>query len=99
MTGTNALELVKREVGHAPTLDTVLMVEDFCNGHSGEYTKTGLWKALPRRVMYQTYKTIIECLRFSGKIAIDKKGVVVWVWNPKLVEKYLRRPGLEWKPG
>jgi len=85
------------EVLHYPRLDTVLMVEEFIREHSGEYKKKKLWCNLPRKVMYQTYNVIFGYLEESGKIARDREGHVAWIWNPKLVEKYLRRPDLRVK--
>jgi len=56
---------------HSPRLDTVLMVESFIREHTGEYKKRALWENLPRKMMYQTYSTIICYLQDSGKIAMD----------------------------
>lgn len=83
-----------RNVVRYPRLDTVLMVEDFVCNHSGEFQKKKLWEHLPRKTMYQTYCTILNYLESSGKIAFDAKNRVAWVWNPRLVAKYLRRPDL-----
>lgn len=80
-----------------PRLDTVLMVEEFILENSGEFKKRALWEALPRKVMYQTFCTIIDYLLHSGKIAMDKNGVIGWIWNPELVEKYLNRDDLSWR--
>jgi hypothetical protein len=41
--------------------------------------RTELWKSLPRRPMYQTFKTAIPYLDASGKIMIDRNDRVVWV--------------------
>ncbi len=82
------------EVLHYPRLDTVLMVEEFIKEHSGEYKKKSLWENLPRKMMYPTYFVVFDYLEKSGKIAKDKKGHVAWIWNPELVDKYLRRPEL-----
>lgn len=79
---------------HSPTLVTIRMVEDFIREHSGEYRRKALWMKLPRRPMYQTFKTIIEYLMESGKIAIDARGRVCWIHNPDLVQQYLAREDL-----
>ena len=73
---------------HSPTLDTIRMVEAFIREHSGEYRRRALWERLPRKVMYQTFKTIIEYLQESNKIAIDAKGKVCWIHDPDLVWWY-----------
>lgn len=74
---------------HSPQLDTILMVESFIKEHSGEYKKRALWENLPRKVMYQTYSTIISYLQDSGKIAADVKGKICWIYNPGLVQRYI----------
>jgi hypothetical protein len=79
----------KKAVIHQPKLDTIRMVEQFIEGHSGEYKKRALWEHLPKKMMYQTYCVIIDYLMESGKIAIDREGTIGWIWNPELVKKYL----------
>ncbi len=85
-------------IARSPTLQTVLMVEKFIDENSGEYTKTQLFNKLPRKVMWQTFQVIMEYLESIHKIAYDKEGYVVYVWNPELYEKYKNRKDLEWKP-
>ena len=74
---------------HYPQLDTVLMVEDTIK--KLDYPKkTELWKSLPKKVMYQTFCLIIDYLKESGKIFIDKDGRIVWIWNPEMVKKIMK---------
>ena len=89
--------LKRKKVLHYPRLDTVLMVEEMIKKTSGEFTKKPLWEKLPKKVMYQTFSLIIDYLLETMKIAVDREGKICWIWNPKLVEKYLKRPDLEWK--
>ena len=71
---------------HYPQLDTILMVEETIQ--KMDYPKkTELWKALPKKVMYQTFCMIIDYLEESGKILIDDDGRIVWTWNPEMIEK------------
>jgi hypothetical protein len=70
------------------------MVEEFIRQHSGEFKKRQLWEHLPRRTMYQTFCVIFDYLLASGKVAVDREGKIAWIWNPELVEKYLKRPEL-----
>ncbi|MBS3123514.1 hypothetical protein J4437_02650 [Candidatus Woesearchaeota archaeon] len=70
----------------SPTLDTVLMVEKVVEECSGEYNRTELWKKLPRQVMWQTFLIILEYLESINKIAVDKKGKIAYIWNPKLAQ-------------
>jgi len=80
---------------HSPQLDTIRMVEEFIREHSGEYKRRALWESLPKRMMYQTFKTIIEYLEESGKIASDSQGKICWIHNPDLVRKYAMREDLQ----
>jgi hypothetical protein len=71
---------------HSPQLDTIIMVEKKIQ--EMDYPKkTELWKALPKKVMYQTFCVIIDYLEHSGKILIDKDGSIVWTWNPEMIKK------------
>jgi hypothetical protein len=79
---------------HSPRLDTIKMVEDFIREHSGEYKRRRMWEALPKKMMYQTFKTIIDYLEESCKVAADADGKLCWIHNPALVRKYLEREDL-----
>ena len=73
------------EVLHEPKLDTILMVEKAIIDASEYPTRTELWKSLPRKMQYQTFKRILDYLEASGKIAFDKKKIIyTGVNNPKL---------------
>jgi len=80
---------------HSPQLDTILMVESFIKGHSGEYKKRALWENLPKKTMYQTYSVIIGYLLDSGKIAADKDGKICWIYNPELIKRLLDNSNLK----
>ena len=75
----------------SPTLETVLMVERVIEAKSGEYTKRHLWQKLPKKVMWQTYITILDYLESINKIAFDKEEHVAYIWNPGLAAKLSRR--------
>jgi len=79
---------------HQPRLDTIRMVEDFIREHSGEYKKKALWQHLPKKMMYQTFSNTIGYLLESNKIAVDRNGFIIWIWNPELARKYLLRDDL-----
>jgi len=74
------------KVIHYPTLDSILMVEEALQ-HMNHPKKTELWKALPKKMMYQTFCLIIDYLEQSGKIMIDKDERLIWTWNPKMIKK------------
>ena len=80
---------------HSPQLDTILMVESFIREHSGEYKKRALWENLPRKMMYQTFSTVISYLQDSGKIATDADKKICWIYNPELIHRYLRNNNLK----
>jgi hypothetical protein len=88
---------MKLKLLHYPRLDTVLMVEKTIRKYDGEYTITQLWRKLPKKVMFQTYRIIIDYLLYSGKISIDSKGKVGWIFYPENVAKRLKHKHLFWK--
>lgn len=77
--------------GRSPTLDTVIMIEKTIEKHSGEFTKTAIWKKLPKKVMWQTFLITIEYLQSINKVAIDREGKIGYIWNPKLSKKLALR--------
>ena len=78
-----------KKILHYPRLDSVIMVEDTIKKYNGEFTRTELWKKLPKKMMYQTFKIILDYLIDSKKI-IMKDDKVVWIFNPILLEKLLQ---------
>lgn len=92
------LKFDKKEfMGSAPRLNTVLMVEEFIEQNSGEYNQIELFRNLPKKMMWRTFKIILAYLLSLNKIAINKDGTITWIWNPRLVEKYLKRKDLDVK--
>ncbi len=73
---------------HSPNLDTVLMVERVIKKSDDYPTRMQLWRSLPRKVQYQTFKAILDYLEASSKIMFDEHGHIIWVAadNPKLRE-------------
>ena len=84
------------DIARSPTLQTVLMVENFIKDNSGEYKKTELFKNLPKKVMWQTFQVIIEYLASIYKIVYDREGYIVYIWNPEFVKRFKNRPELKW---
>ena len=91
------MELINRksEFARSPTLQTVLMVEKTIEKHSGTFKKTELFNNLPRKVMWQTFQVIMDYLESIHKIAYDREGMVVYIWNPALFEKVKKRPAIK----
>lgn len=73
------------EVLHYPRLDTILMVEKTIKKIGCYPTKTELWKALPKKVMYQSFCLILEYLEDSGKILYTPENKILWTHNPELL--------------
>ena len=82
------LETIKRPLEHAPTLNTVIMVEEVLK-HMDEnmITVSGLKKKLPKQINHNTLKTILIYLEESNKIAVSMKGIT-WIHNSN---PYLRK--------
>jgi len=81
------VQIQKNPFVRSPTLETVFMVENTIEEHSGEFNRTGLWKNLPKKVMWQTFLVILDYLENINKIAFDKEGKIAYIWNPKLAKK------------
>jgi archaellum biogenesis ATPase FlaH len=73
------------KVLHSPQLDTILMVERAIKNAKDYPTRTELWRSLPRKMQYQTFKIILDYLEASNKIVFNGK-TIVWTAadNPKL---------------
>ena len=65
-----------KKVLHEPQLDTILMVEKAIMDADDYYTRTQLWKRLPRKMQYQTYKRIIDYLEATGRIESNTKHII-----------------------
>jgi len=76
------LKTIKKEkLEHAPTLNTVFMVEDTLkNIGESAVTIAELKRKLPRQVNHNTLKIILEYLERSNKIAVSLKGIS-WIHN------------------
>ena len=81
----------KQQISHSPTLNTVLMVEDFLKKHRDVPMKLSeLRQKLPRQVMHQTLKIILEYLWKSGKIIYGPKGIQ-WIYSePKHLKEMMK---------
>lgn len=81
---------MKTEILHYPRLDTIIMVEETIRKLNYYPTKTELWRALPKKVMYQTFCMIIDYLLSLNKIIMNDDQIV-WVWNPELIKKITQK--------
>jgi len=79
------MQVFDKRVLHEPQLDTILMVEKAILDSKDYPTRMVLWKNLPRKVQYQTFKRILDYLEASGKITFsDNKIIYIGANNPKL---------------
>ncbi|MFH0969979.1 MAG: hypothetical protein V1776_00785 [Candidatus Diapherotrites archaeon] len=80
----------KHPIDRYPRLDTVLMIEETLRKAGGDYTVRQLWQKLPKKVMWQTYLTVLDYLEHSNKIMFDKQGNhPFWVkLDGPLLERY-----------
>ena len=73
------------KVLHEPKLDTIMMVEKAILDAEEYPTRMELWRRLPRKVQYQTFKRILDYLEASGKIVFNNRKIIyTGVDNPKL---------------
>ena len=89
-TKTEVIEEQGNKIKRFPNLSTVLMVEDFLKKHRDIPIKIAeLKRKLPKQVMHQTLKLILEYLWESGKIIYGPKGVQ-WIYSePEHLKKML----------
>lgn len=67
---------------HAPTLNTVIMVEKALqNAKDSVVTVAELKRLLPKQVNHNTLMTILSYLEESNKIVVSLKGIT-WIHNP-----------------
>jgi len=77
---------VLQKLEHAPTLNTILMVENTLkNMDNSVITIAELKRILPKQINHNTLKTILDYLDTSNKIYMSVKGIT-WIYNtsPKL---------------
>ena len=81
---------------HYPRLDTVLMIEDAIKKARDYPSRTNLWKKLPKKVMYQTYKIVIEYLIKSRKVILTKDDKLVWIFADSPKARKLLEESVPW---
>ena len=81
-------------VGHSPTLNTVLMVEEALKDIGEVIRLAELKRRLPKKIMHQTLITILDYLQRSGKIIIGTKGIL-WIYAEKKELDELIKRGIE----
>ena len=91
ITKTELIENKDNKKIRYPNLNTVLMVEDFLQKHRDTPMKfSELRKKLPKKIMHQTLKIILEYLWKDGKIIYGPKGIQ-WIYStPEHVKKMMK---------
>ena len=84
------------KVLHEPRLDTILMVEKAIIESEDYQTKTQLWKSLPKKMQYQTFKRVLDYFEASSKIIYDH-GEIIYVYPHSEKLKELIRSAVELK--
>lgn len=79
LAGHGLMKLKKGPNVHAPTLDTVIIVEETIKRLKA-CSITELYKALPRTVIYPTLRFIIEYFYAKGFIMSDREHKIVWTY-------------------
>jgi len=89
-TATELIEKEENKIKRYPNLSTVLMVEDFLENNRDKPIKiTQLKQELPKKIMHQSLKIILEYLFRSGKIIYGPKGIQ-WIYSePEHLKKML----------
>ena len=83
------------ELKHAPTLNTIIMVENTLkNMEDSIVTIAELKRNLDKQVNHNTLKVILEYLEESNKIAVSLKGIT-WIHNTNANLKKAISRGLE----
>jgi len=78
-----------------PNLQTVFMVEKFIKDNSMFYTQREIFNQLPKKMLWGTFKIIIDYLEGTFKIITDEDGVVSYIWNPELLERIKNMPKIK----
>ncbi len=74
-----------KNILHFPKLDSILMVEKAILDSKVYPTRMQLWKSLPKKMQYQTFKLILDYLEKSNKIMFEDDKII-WIFanNKKL---------------
>ena len=78
-----------------PNLQTVLMVDRFIKDSSMFYTKREIFNKLPKKMLWGTFKIIMDYLEETLRIMIEKDETVSYIWNPELLERIKDMPEIK----
>lgn len=89
-----AQKQIMETIGHSPTLNTVMMVEDALKEAGETVTIAKLKRKLLKQIMHQTLITILDYLQLSGKIIMGTKGIL-WIHTERKELNKLTKKGTE----
>ena len=75
--------------GNSPTVKTLLMIEKAILDSEIYPTRMELYRSLPRRIHYSTFKNALEYLEASGKIGSNSKKIVYTGVNNEKLRKLI----------
>ncbi len=76
--------------GHSPTLVSLRMIETTIRENNGELTRAYLWEALPRKMMYQTFKRAMDYF-IEKKQVIIMDAKVCWIDYPETAKTLMAK--------
>ena len=80
----------KMNILHFPKLDSILTVEDVIQKSEDYPTRMELWKSLPKKMQYQTFKLILDYLERSNKIMFQEDKII-WIFaNSKRLNELIQ---------
>jgi hypothetical protein len=76
------------KVTHRPSFDTIMMVEKALMESTDYPSRTQLWKRLPKKMAYPTFKTTLEYLEASNKIEFNGPSII-YIGATEKLKRYL----------
>ncbi len=81
--------MFKHPIDRYPRLDTVLMIEEAIRKAGGDHSVRQLWQKLPKKVMWQTYLTVLDYLEYTNCILVTPDAHPIWTkLEGKMLERY-----------
>jgi len=77
-------------VGHNPTLKTLVMIENTIINSEIHPTRMELYRSLPRKVEYQTYKTALEYLEAHNMIIYNTDTIIYTGGKNEKLQKLIK---------
>lgn len=75
--------MINTRKNHSPTLRTIRMVENIIREKGYFDSKNKLSRSLNKQIQSNTLLEVLNYLKESNKIAIDKLGTIVWIFEDR----------------